>query len=114
MVGISITVGLICIIAATAVQSVPVRERSNFMKAFEKRMSASDDQISAGMLWSPRCEQLISSFLAHLHQVVNTTVSEREQGTGLALLMRAAESDPHLMNCFRTGQASAYIDSMAN
>jgi len=30
------------------------------------------------------------------------------------LLMRAAESDPHLMNCFRTGQASAYIDSMAN
>jgi hypothetical protein len=38
-----------------------------------------------------------------LLQVVNTTVSEREQGTGLALLMHAAESDPHLMNCFRTG-----------
>jgi len=117
MVGTCTTIGLLFVIAVV-VNSMPAHDRRYPLMPMTigKRtmMIGVDDQIGAGMLWSPRCELLISSFLEHLHQVVNTTVSEREQGSGLAMLMRAAEADAHLMKCFRTGQASAYIEAIAN
>ena len=50
-------------------------------------------------------------------QIVNAadadTTTSRGVGFELAKFMRSSEASPPLMNCFRTGQANAFIDSLA-